>query len=33
MDEWAERKGADGITEYQRTKNTLSVDGLPGLPP
>jgi hypothetical protein len=29
--EWAERKGPEGLDEYQRTKNTLSLDGLPGL--
>jgi len=27
--EWAERKGADGLAEYRREKNTTSIDGLP----
>ena len=26
-----EKKGPDGVTRYQREKNTLSIDGLPGL--
>ena len=30
---WAERKGPDGIVEYQRTRNAESIDGLPGLDP
>jgi len=29
--DWAEGKGADGIAQYWATKNTLSVDGLPGI--
>ncbi len=29
---WAEKKGADGLERYRRTKNARSVDGLPGLP-
>ena len=32
LDEWADRKGADGIASYQREKNAESIDGLPGLP-
>jgi hypothetical protein len=32
LDEWAARKGSDGIADYQRTRNTESLDGLPGLP-
>jgi hypothetical protein len=28
---WAERKGPDGLREYQETRNAASVDGLPGL--
>ena len=28
---WAERKGADGLAQYQREKNAASIDGLPGL--
>lgn len=32
LDEWAERKGADGIARYQAEKNADSIDGLPGLP-
>ncbi len=31
MDEWAERKGAGGISDYWSEKNAVSVDGLPGL--
>ena len=30
---WAERKGADGVADYQRTRNAESIDGLPGLDP
>ncbi len=29
---WAERKGADGLAEYQAAKNATSIDGLPALP-
>jgi hypothetical protein len=30
---WAEKKGEDGIREYQQEKNRISIDGLPtGLP-
>ena len=28
---WAEHKGTDGLEQYQRDKNRLSVDGLPSL--
>lgn len=28
---WADRKGVDGVREYQRTRNAESLDGLPGL--
>ncbi len=31
MDEWAARKGPDGIPEYWAAKNRTSLDGLPGL--
>ena len=31
-DEWAERKGADGLVAYRAQKNATSIDGLPGLP-
>lgn len=31
LDEWAERKGPDGIVRYQADKNAASIDGLPGL--
>ena len=31
LDEWAARKGPDGIADYQRTRNAESIDGLPGL--
>ena len=26
---WAQRKGADGLAEYQRERNRFSIDGLP----
>jgi hypothetical protein len=32
LDEWAERKGEEGIARYQADKNAVSLDGLPGLP-
>jgi hypothetical protein len=32
LDLWAEKKGRDGVVAYQRTRNTESIDGLPGLP-
>ncbi len=32
MDEWAERKGPEGILQYWADKNATSVDGLPGVP-
>ena len=28
---WAERKGEDALRDYQRQKNTTSIDGLPAL--
>jgi hypothetical protein len=31
LEAWAERKGPDGVREYQRKKNHSSIDGLPGL--
>jgi hypothetical protein len=31
MLDWAERKGADGVREYQRLKNEMSIDGLPAV--
>lgn len=31
LQRWAERKGADGVSEYQRKNNTESLDGLPSL--
>jgi hypothetical protein len=31
LTDWAERKGRDGVAEYQRANNTRSIDGLPGL--
>jgi hypothetical protein len=27
---WAEKKGSEGVAQYQRAKNTVSLDGLPG---
>ena len=32
LDDWAERKGTEGIREYWREKNLSSIDGLAGLP-
>jgi hypothetical protein len=32
MDEWADRKGADGIRAYWAEKNTESIDGLAAVP-
>ena len=29
LDQWAKAKGPDGIEEYRREKNALSMDGLP----
>ncbi len=31
MDEWARRKGAGGIAQYQQERNRRSIDGLPGV--
>jgi hypothetical protein len=31
LQEWASRTGDDGLMEYQRRKNRLSIDGLPAL--
>jgi hypothetical protein len=31
--EWAERKGPEGLVDYQRERNATSIDGLPGLGP
>lgn len=28
---WAEKKGPEGLTDYQRAKNATSIDGLPAL--
>lgn len=33
LDEWAARKGADGVRAYWDEKNTSSLDALAGLPP
>ncbi len=32
LDEWAERKGRDGIRSYWADKNSESIDGVEGLP-
>ena len=32
MDEWATRKGPEGIAAYRQEKNATSLDGLPGMP-
>lgn len=29
--DWAEKKGPNGVAEYQRNKNRTSLDGLPGV--
>ncbi len=29
LDAWMERKGTEGLLDYQRRKNALSIDGLP----
>ncbi|HET9090567.1 MAG TPA: pyridoxamine 5'-phosphate oxidase family protein [Acidimicrobiales bacterium] len=31
LDQWSHRKGPEGIREYWRTKNAVSLDGLEGL--
>jgi hypothetical protein len=31
LDRWAAKKGHDGVATYQRDRNALSIDGLPGL--
>lgn len=31
LHDWAERKGVDGLLEYQRKHNAVSIDGLVGL--
>ena len=31
LDKWSERKGADGIRQYQAEKNRRSIDGLPSI--
>lgn len=31
LEEWSEKTGADGVIEYQQTKNLFSIDGLPAL--
>ena len=30
---WLERKGRDGVVDYVREKNAVSIDGLPALDP
>jgi hypothetical protein len=32
LGEWAVRKGEEGLVEYRITRNSTSIDGLPGLP-
>lgn len=32
LTKWFERKGPEGIARYRRSKNSRSIDGLPGLP-
>ena len=31
LERWAEKKGEDGLATYQREKNSVSIDGLPGM--
>ena len=31
LTDWAEKKGTDGVKQYQQNKNRQSLDGLPGL--
>jgi hypothetical protein len=31
LDDWAERKGPDGLVDYRSEKNAASIDGLPAL--
>jgi hypothetical protein len=31
LNEWCEKKGPEGVREYQARKNRVSIDGLPGL--
>jgi hypothetical protein len=31
LNEWCEKKGPEGVREYQTRKNRVSIDGLPGL--
>ena len=31
LNKWAEQKGEEGITRYQREKNRVSLDGLPAM--
>ncbi|MGI9022176.1 MAG: pyridoxamine 5'-phosphate oxidase family protein [Acidimicrobiales bacterium] len=33
LDEWAQRRGPEGLEEYRSEKNATSLDGLPGLVP
>jgi len=32
LGDWCEKKGPEGVREYQARKNRVSIDGLPGLP-
>ncbi|MGH8020955.1 MAG: pyridoxamine 5'-phosphate oxidase family protein [Opitutaceae bacterium] len=31
LDQWSEKKGPEGLAEYQRIRNRESIDGLPGM--
>jgi hypothetical protein len=31
LDDWAEKKGVEGLRNYRAEKNAESIDGLPGL--
>ncbi len=33
LDEWADKRGAQGLEDYRAKKNAVSLDGLPGLAP
>ena len=32
LPKWAQKKGAEGVREYQQGNNLMSIDGLPGIP-
>ncbi|MGE3311979.1 MAG: pyridoxamine 5'-phosphate oxidase family protein [Limisphaerales bacterium] len=32
LDRWADKKGVEGLADYRREKNRVSIDGIPGYP-